>query len=118
MEKKITYVEAINSAIEGNMTPEVVDRLRDLIKSLSTKSVSKKQTAKQEAGLALKGTILNLMTSDWVGVADIVATVGGEVTSGQVVSQLTALRHDGLIEAEKHKGKMVYRLSSCEAEAE
>lgn len=46
--KKITYVEAIDCALNGNLTAEVADRLRDLSKSLTNKSVDKKTAEKRE----------------------------------------------------------------------
>lgn len=118
MEKKMTYVEAITTAMESaDLTPEVTARLNDLIASLTKKTVSKAQQAKQERAEAVKSAIAEAIGADWMGLADIMASVPAtkDMTVNQVVPLLTALRKDGIVEAEKHKGKMEYRLASAEA---
>lgn len=116
--EKMTYVEAITYAMENaDLTPEVTARLNDLINSLTKKTVSKAQQAKQERAEVVKSAIAEAMTSDWIGLTNIMANVPAVegMTAGQIVPLLTALRKDGIIEAEKHKGKMEYRLACAEA---
>lgn len=118
MEKKMTYVEAITIAMESAELPaEVSARFEDLIQSLTKKSVSKAQQAKIEAREIVKSAIVEGMTSDWMGIADIMAIIPDEysgMTAGQIVPLLTALRKDGIIEREEIKGKAHYRLASAQ----
>lgn len=61
MEKKMTYVTAIDNAIEGNLTAEVIDRLNDLKVSLQKRVASKKATKTQVANEGIKTTILEVL---------------------------------------------------------
>ena len=63
MEKKMTYVDAINMAIEGNLTNEAVEKLEALIVSLNKRNAHKsgKPTKTQVANEGVKGAILEVL---------------------------------------------------------
>lgn len=107
MEKKITYVEAVTSAIEGNLTAEVVDRLHDLIKSLSTKSVDKKAAEKRERAQQGKELIMaTLEVGKEYRIAEIRDAVPGlaEFEPGQVSRMVTSLHFD-----DKRLGRVTHK---------
>jgi len=61
MMKKMTYADAINSAINGNVTDEVKDRLNDLLVSLANrnkKGGERKPTKTQKENEVLKASIM------------------------------------------------------------
>lgn len=97
MEKKITYVEAIDCALNGNLTPEVVDRLHALQKFLSTKSVDKKAEEKRERAQQGKELIMaSLEVGKEYRITEIYNSVPGLVGQfepGQVSRMVTQLHH-------------------------
>ena len=63
MEKKMTYVDAINMAIEGNLTNEAIEKLEALMVSLQKRNAHKsgKPTKTQVANEAVKVAILEVL---------------------------------------------------------
>ena len=68
MTKKITYVQAIEKAINGEMTTEVVEKLTALKATLAKKGAgAKKPTAKQEANAEVRAELVEFINANAEG---------------------------------------------------
>lgn len=115
MEKKMTYVEAIDAIVEGNASAEVLARLADLRASLTKKTVSKAQQDKADARAADKVAVLDALTvvNDWQSIGDMLTKVDSlKGKSAQYVSRLlTDLKDEGKIDRKLEKGKVYFRIA-------
>lgn len=112
---KMTYVNAIENALNGNMTEEVRERLTALKAQLAKKSAApKKLTEQQEKNQYLKGVIIEAMARDkGYTVSEIIALVpelAGD--SNQHVSALMrALKEEGVVVKYEDKRKSYFKLA-------
>ena len=68
MTKKMTYVSAIENAINGNLTTEVIDKLTALKQSLEKKAgATRKPTARQTANENLRATLVEFINENSEG---------------------------------------------------
>lgn len=116
MSKKMSYVVAVESAINGELTPEVIERLGDLKVSLEKRNSRKSEgpTKAQKANAELAEAIFGAMVAgESYGSADIAGLVPAlEGASHQKVTPLMrGLVASGRVVAEKVKGKTVYHLA-------
>lgn len=97
MEKKMTYVNAIDMALEGNLTDEVVEKLEALKVSLAKRNAHKsgKPTKTQVANEGVKDAILEFLADGEAHQCKAVAEALG--ISPQKASALLAQ----LVKAEK-----------------
>lgn len=77
MEKKMTYATAIDNAIEGRLTAEVIDRLNDLKVSLAKRNSKGKETKKQTENKGIQSDIVKVLTDK-----------GGRMTATEVMNAL------------------------------
>lgn len=90
---KMTYVNAIENAINGNMTEEVIEKLTALKGQLEKRnSGERKPTKAQVANEQVKVDILGVLTSEGKQCKDIAETLG---ISGQKCSALLKQLVDG-----------------------
>lgn len=62
MTKKITYVEAISKAIEGDLSPEVVEKLEALKASIAKRSgAERKPTARQNENAVVRERLVEFI---------------------------------------------------------
>ena len=112
-EKKMSYAVAVESAINGELTPEVIERLTALKASLAKRSQrSGKPTKAQIANEALAEQVFAAMESgvDYT-IADIRSLVPElETASVQKIAPLMKRLGDKVVKAEV-KGKAVYHLA-------
>ena len=108
---KMTYVNAINEAINGNMTEAVVERLEALKASLEKRNTRKAtgMTKTQKANEEIKAEILNALTAEGVTASEVGAMFG---FSNQKASALL----NQLVKAEKVvkttvKGKSLFAIA-------
>lgn len=111
--KKMTYVEALNFAIEALDNEEVVDRLTALRDAtIKRNSADRKPTKTQAENEAIKADILAVLAD---GVARTVTEVMAEVpalTSNQKASALmTQLKEGGLVTRELIKRKAYFKVA-------
>lgn len=112
MEKKMTYVQAIDAVLDGQLTDEVLARLTDLRASLTKKTISQAQQdkinaradAKSEMHLAMK------QVNDWMTIPQIMACTPAlaEFNVQKVTSLLTDLRLAGMVDRRITKGRAYY----------
>ena len=101
---KMTYVNAINMAIEGNMTDEVREKLEALKVQLEKRASGERKPSKtQRENEAVKATILSALTSEGRQCKDIAEEIG---ITGQKASALLKQLVDGGL-AEKYTEKRV-----------
>jgi len=114
--KKMSYVVAVESAINGQLTDEVIDRLNDLKVSLE-KRASRKPHGPTKAQLANQALVEAIASAMEQGVVYSTADIGGLVpelngASAQKISPLMRkLVADGRVTTEKVKGKATYTLA-------
>ena len=94
---KMTYVNALEMAINGNLNDEAVAKLRNLQAQLVKRNgAERKPTKNQKANEGVKSEILAVLTTEGKQCKDIAAAVG---ISGQKASALLGQLHDaGLVE--------------------
>lgn len=116
MSKKMSYVVAVESAINGELTEEVVARLGDLKVSLEKRASRKTEgpTKAQKANAELAEKIFSAMVE---GVEYTTADIGGLVPEleGATPQKISPLMR-GLVKSErvtsaKVKGKAVYKIA-------
>ena len=117
MEKKMTYATAIDKALAGEVTAEVVERLTDLKASLAKRSSkrSEKKVAEQDASKSLVVSALEAIGKA-AQVTEIVAVTG--LSSQKVTAMLTKLVADGVVVRTVDKKKAFYALVKTESEAD
>lgn len=114
MTKKMTYVNAIDRAIEGTITPEVIEKLEALKKSLVRKNgTERKPTAKQKENAEVRAVIVDYINENYVEgtegftVTDLIKTVPEiEGKSNQYVS---AILRQAILANEVSKGSVKRR---------
>lgn len=94
---KMTYVNALEMAINGTLTDEAVEKLRNLQAQLVKRaSGERKPTKAQKANEGVKSEILGVLTTEGKQCKDIAEAVG---ISGQKCSALLSqLKDAGLVE--------------------
>jgi hypothetical protein len=112
--KKMSYVVAVEKAINGELTDEVIERLTALRASLEKRASHKQEgpTKAQKENLALAEKVLAEMEPGVnYGNAEITGLVPElEGATPQKVSPLMKMLGDRVV-IEKVKGKAVYRLA-------
>ncbi len=116
MSKKMSYVVAVESAINGELTPEVIERLGDLKASLAKRAGRKHEgpTKAQLANQALAEAIFGAMEQ---GVVYTTADIGALLpelagaTPQKISPLMKSLVTAGRVTAEKVKGKATYTLA-------
>lgn len=114
-EKKMSYVVAVGHAIDGELTPEVIERLTALKASLEKRNAkSGKPTKAQIANAALAEQIGNAMESGvQYGMDDIRALIPelAKATSQKISPLMKRLVEAGKVVKTEVKGKAVYSLA-------
>ena len=111
MANRMTYAEAINLAIEGNLNEEAVERLEALKAQLAKRNSSgalKKPTKTQRENEVLKVKILDMLGEEVDGMtaSEIASTLAVHVQKASaLLSQLTPERGDGRVRRVK-EGKV------------
>lgn len=101
---KMTYVNAIDSAINGVITEEVREKLEALkVQLVKRNSGERKPTKTQKENESVKAEILSLLTAEGKQCKDIAATLG--LATQKVSALLKQLVDAGL--AEKYTEKRV-----------
>ena len=128
--KKMTYVTAIENAIKGNLTTEVVDRLTALKQSLEKKAgAERKPTAQQKANADLRVILVDFINENFEGdgftVTDILKQC--PAVEGDSNQHVSAILRKAVQEKEISKGSVkrrtyfapvgVYPFADEEAEA-
>lgn len=114
--KQMSYVNAINEVLNGNINDEVVERLTALRDSIAKRNSSKsgKPTKVQIANAEIGESVVSAMES---GVDYTIADIKGLVpaladANPQKVSPIMRkLTEGGKVEAIKVKGKVAYHLA-------
>lgn len=114
--KQMSYVNAINEVLNGNINDEVVERLTALRDSIAKRNSSKsgKPTKAQIANAEIGESVVSAMES---GVDYTIADIKGLVpaladANPQKVSPIMRkLTEGGKVEAVKVKGKVAYHLA-------
>ena len=71
MTKKMTYAIAIDKALAGELTPEVIEKLEALKASLAKKSgAERKPTARQTENAAVRTTLVDFIAENFVEGSD------------------------------------------------
>ena len=111
-ENKMTYVKAIECAINGEMTDEVVEKLNALKASIEKRNASRsgKPTKAQVANIEFGERIVaEIAEGEGYTCADIAKMF--DVTTQKVAPIIKRLAENGKLTCEKVKGKNVYRLA-------
>jgi len=114
--KKMSYVVAVEKAIAGEMTEEVVERLEALKVSLEKRGAHKHEgpTKAQKANAELAEKIFSAMTEgesyDTDGIRGLVEELA-EATPQKISPLMKSLVSAGRVSVEKVKGKNSYRLA-------
>ncbi len=114
MAKPMSYVAAVEAAINGNMTEEVKERLVALKASLEKRSASKsgKPTKAQEANAALAEAVYEAMTAGEVYDTKGIKALVPELADANPQKIAPLMKHLGdRVTCDKVKGKNVYRLA-------
>lgn len=94
---KMTYVNALEMAINGTLTDEAVEKLRNLQAQLVKRaSGERKPTKAQKANEGVKSEILGVLTTEGKQCKDIAAEVG--ITGQKCSALLSQLKDAGLVE--------------------
>lgn len=116
MTEKMTYVQAIENAINGNLTAETVEKLNALLVSIQKRNASRvgKPSKTAVANAEIGETILATLTA---GECYTIAEIGKLVpalegaSSQKIAPIMRKLVDGGHVTCEKVKGKNVYRLA-------
>ena len=113
MNEKMTYVKAIECAINGELTPEVVEKLTALRDSVAKRNAHKsgKPTKAQTANAELAESIVGAMEEGVDYTCTEIGKIFGGLSSQKISPIMKALTADGRVTCEKVKGKTVYRLA-------
>lgn len=117
MEKKMTYAQAIDNAINGTMTDEVKARLEELKASLAKRSQGK-ATKTQEANVGIKEVIMDVLAK-----AESALTVTemlkderlSEYSGSKITSLVTQLVKDGKVERAMVQKRARFSLPSADS---
>lgn len=116
MSEKMTYTQAIENAIAGNLTAETVEKLNALLVSIQKRNASKagKPTKAQIANAEIGNTIPSFMESGvgyTCGELSKLVPALESMTSQKIAPMMGKLVEAGIVTCEKVKGKNVYRLA-------
>ena len=114
--KKMSYAVAVESAINGDLNPEVIERLNDLKASLEKRAnrkhegLTKAQLANQALVEAIHGAMEPNVVYTTAEIGALIPELNG--ASSQKISPLMKkLVASGHVIAEKVKGKATYTLA-------
>lgn len=118
MEKKMTYAQAIDNAINGTMTDEVKSRLEELKASLVKRSQGK-VTKTQEANAGIKEVIMDVLAK-----AESALTVTemlkderlSEYSGSKITALVTQLVKDGKVERAMVQKRARFSLLSADSD--
>lgn len=115
MTKKMTYVDALNFAIENLTNDEVVEKLTALRDATAKRNASdRKPTKTQEANEAIKSEILEVM-ADGVArtVSEIMASVPSlaDASNQKAASLVRQLKDSGALVREEIKRKAYFKVA-------
>lgn len=109
----MTYAMAIDSAINGNITDEVIEKLEALKAQLAKRGSSKTLTKTQKANIEVKAVIADVM-ADLDKNVTVTELIADERLAGMTCQKASALLRqmiaDGLVGKEKEGKKMLYFL--------
>lgn len=113
--EKLTYVSAIDMALEGKLTDEVVEKLEALKASIAKRNAHKsgKPTKTQVANEALKDEIVALLADGKARtIAEIVADVPmlAGASPQKMSALLSQLKASGIVAREEIKRKAYFSL--------
>lgn len=120
--EKMTNVKALEAVIayaEANaeaFSTEVVEKITSIRDTYAKKGTNRKPTARQEENVALKDTILAVLTEATGGLTatqilnEVAETVEG-LTLPRVTAQLTALKEAGVITRYLDKKKALFKVT-------
>lgn len=112
MEKRMTYALAIDNAINGHLTEEVVERLEALKAQLAKRNSGEhKPTKTQKENEGVKAQILEVLTDEGKRCGEIAEAVG--ISGNKCSALLKQLVDSGL--AEKYAEKRVTYFKRVEA---
>jgi len=113
MTEKMTYVQAIENAINGNLTAETVEKLNALLVSIQKRNASRagKPTKAQVANAELGESIINEMEEGVDYTASDIGKLMGGLSSQKIAPIMRKLSEGGRVLTDKVKGKNVYRLA-------
>jgi predicted transcriptional regulator len=119
MEKKMTYATAIDKAINGEVTAEVIDRLNDLKASLAKRSEnrSNKKSAEQDAFKVIVMEALETASKP-VTVTELLATgvFDASVSAQKVTAMLKKMVAEGTVIKTPDKKHNLYSVAEGEVE--
>jgi len=113
--KKMSYVNAVESAINGELTPEIIERLGELKESLAKRNARKGNgglTKAQKANHELAERVFaQMVAGETYGTKEVCALDAElEGATPQKVSGLMKILGERVV-AEKVKGKAVYHIA-------
>ena len=114
--KKMSYAVAVESAINGDLNPEVIERLNDLKASLEKRASRKAEgptKAQRERAEVAEKVFSAMVVGESYGSADIAGLIPETegFSSQKVTALMKGLVADGRVNAETVKGKKVYTLA-------
>ncbi len=110
---KMTYITAIDSAINGNITEEVLEKLTALKAQLAKRnSGTRKPTKTQRENEDLKGRIVDALTEEGRKTATEVAEIFG-ISNQKASALLTALVKEGIVERTVEKNKAYFSVKEA-----
>lgn len=122
MEKKMTYVEALNVVLNGGeVTEEVAEKLTALKKSLEKKSANKKPTKAQVENEKYIGEILTVLETIEKGTASEIAKASDvlkDFSNQKVTSLLKILCEREMVERFTEGRKAIFKLKVADVDAE
>lgn len=86
MEKKFTYVNAIDNALAGNLTDETVEKLQALKVSLTKKSANKAEKKVSEYDVALRNAIVDALTEGRKTCTELIASGALPTEEGKILT--------------------------------
>ena len=117
MEKKFTYINAIDNALNGVLNQETVDKLNALKVSLSKKSAKSGEKKANPNDEPIKARILEVLADGRKSITEMILmggfpTNGSGVTTTQMITpRVTALVTEGKVTVATEKGKKFYSLA-------
>lgn len=117
MEKKMTYAQAIDNAINGTMTDEVKARLEDLKASLAKRS-SSKATKTQKANEGIKEVIIDVLAKaeNSLTVTEMLKDERlSEYSCSKITALVTQLVRDGKVEKATVQKRSRFSLPSADS---
>lgn len=110
----ITKVQALQSAIAGDLSAEVIAKLQTMLEAEQNRKTIKKPTANQVANVGFKALIAESLEAGVLySVADIMKAeiLPAEVSNQRVTALMRALVADGVLVKTEDKRKTFYSLA-------